>query len=342
MNAQTTISTHTGAPAIGTPLDLTSGGLAYVVDVKPCERATFTLIGGPAPMTRDRFTITAANAGGYVGELSENIAAPMIERARGLPPISEQAAAELWETAKAAKAESYRRNLAEAEESNRRRDLARAEIAKHQPAWAQAAIVATLEHDDCDSMTDYFNVTSSRRVIIGWSKHTRDLFPEMRKAAAAYPTTAYLADAPESAEHREKYSMGGGYYLKAGSRYCSGWKVSKERLGQYFGGADYEIADCAKAAPPTDEKPAPAPTGENGGNVAGLFRISQHTHTKKGWQMWICELAERVERADFDRFLSAAKERGGWYSRAWQGTPAGFAFKSEAAARAFAGEGVQA
>ena len=91
MNAQTTISTHTGAPAIGTPLDLPSGGLAYVVDVKPCERATFTLIGGPAPMTRDRFTITAANARGYVGELSENIAAPMIERARGLPPTSEQA-----------------------------------------------------------------------------------------------------------------------------------------------------------------------------------------------------------------------------------------------------------
>lgn len=339
MNAQTTISTHTGAPAIGTPLDLTSGGLAYVVDVKPCERATFTLIGGPAPMTRDRFTITAANAAGYIGELSENIAAPMIERARYVAPISEAEAAALWETAKAARAETRRRNMAAAEDAKRKADAVKAEIAKHRPAWAQAAIVATLEHDDCDSLTDYFNVTRSRRVIIGWSKHTRDLFPEMRKAAARFPETAHLADAPESAEHREKWSMGGGYFLKAGSRYCDGWKISKERLGQYFGGPEYEIADCAKAGAPTDETGAPAPTGEGGGNISGLFRISQHTHTRKGFQMWICELVERVEREDFDRFLSAAKERGGWYSRAWQGTPAGFAFKSEAAALAFTGQG---
>lgn len=339
MNAQ---STFTIAPAIGTPLDLPSGGLAYVVAVAESTGNTFTLFGGPSPMSRDHFTITAAHSGGYVGEMSENIAAPMIERARHVPPISEEAAAELWETAKAAKAESYRRNLAATEEANRRGDLARAEIAKHRPAWAQAAIVATLEHDDCDSMTDYFNVKRSRCVVIGWSKHKRDLFAEMRKAAALFPETADLADAPESAEHREKYSMGGGYYLKAGNRYDSGWKVSKSWAGPNFGGADYEIADCAKIDTPTDEKPAPTPTGESGGNVAGLFTISEHTHTKKGWQMWICELAERVERADFDRFLKAAKECGGWYSRAWQGTPAGFAFKSEAAARAFAGEGVEA
>lgn len=326
--------------AIGMPLSLPSGTLAHVVDVREAAGNTFTLIGGPAPMSRDRFTITAANESGYIGELSENVAAPMIERARYAAPISEIEAAALWEVAKAAKNDAYRRNMAAAEERNRKAETVRAEIAEHRPAWAQSAIVATLEHDDCDSMTDYFNVTSSRRVIIGWSKHNRDLFAEMRKAAALYPATAYLADAPDDAEHREKYSMGGGYYLKAGSRYCSGWKVSKERLGQYFGGADYEIADSAKVAPPTSE--AAAPTGEGGGNVAGLFTITEHTHTRKGFQMWICELAERVERADFDRFLKAAKERGGWYSRAWQGTPAGFAFKSEAAARAFAGEGEQA
>jgi hypothetical protein len=28
-------------------------------------------------------------------------------------------------------------------------------------------------------------------------------------------------------EHREKYSMGAGYYLKASGRYSSGWKVVK-------------------------------------------------------------------------------------------------------------------
>jgi hypothetical protein len=290
-------------------------------------------------MSRDRLRLTVASESGYIGELSENIAGPMMRRASYAPPISGEAAAELWERAKLAKAETYRRNLAEAEERNQRSDVAKAEIAKHRPAWAKAAIVATLEHDDCDTMTDYFNVKQSRCVVIGWSKHTRDLFAEMRKAAALFPETAHLVDAPESAEHREKYSMGGGYYLKAGNRYDSGWKVSKSHLGPYFGGADYELAECAKAGAPTDEKPAPTPTGEGGGNVAGLFRISQHVHTRKGFDMWICELAERVERDDFDRFLAAAKALGGWYSRAWQGTPAGFAFKSEAAALQFTGKG---
>ena len=31
----------------------------------------------------------------------------------------------------------------------------------------------------------------------------------------------------ESVEHREKYSMGAGYYLKGSGRYSSGWRVRK-------------------------------------------------------------------------------------------------------------------
>lgn len=322
-------------PAIGMALDPPgSDAVAYIVAIENAPGNTFTLIGGPAPMTRDRLKITAARADGYISELSENIAAPMLWRARHVPPIGEVAAYQLWEDAKAAKAETYRRNLASAEAAQRAAEAARAEIAKHQPEWAKAAIVASLEHDDCDSMTDYFHVSTSRRVIIGWSRHTRDLFPEMRKAAALFPETAHLVDAPGSAEHREKWSMGGGYYLKAGSRYCDGWKVSKESIGKYFGGADYEIHNSAKAAP------IPAtPTGETdtGSNAAGLFTIERHTHTKKGWDMWICTMAERVERADFDRFLAAAKALGGWYSRPWAGTPGGFAFKCADKARQFVG-----
>ena len=47
----------------------------------------------------------------------------------------------------------------------------------------------------------------------------------MRKAAANAPETADLATAPADAEHREKYSMGHGYYL-ATARH-SGWHVRK-------------------------------------------------------------------------------------------------------------------
>lgn len=177
------------------------------------------------------------------------------------------------------------------------------------PEWAQAVIVAQLEVDDSDSQTDYFNTKRTRTVLLAWSKHTRDLFSEMRKAAVRFRHTEHLgpgqgqftpyvalgadvrsngswyhkgqashwhteldggvydhrefstraaAEAfiaeqgkPESItfesgteptpfvweiheeeiEHREKYSMGSGYYLKAGRTYGTGWTVRKYGLG---------------------------------------------------------------------------------------------------------------
>jgi hypothetical protein len=177
------------------------------------------------------------------------------------------------------------------------------------PEWAQAVIVAQLEVDDSDLQTDYFNTKRTRTVLLAWSKHTRDLFTEMRKAAVRFPETEHLSpgkgqftpyvvlDAdvrsngswyhkgqashwhteldggvynhrefstkeeveafiaeqgePEpitfesgteptpfvweinegEMEHREKYSMGSGYYLKAERTYGTGWTVRKYGLG---------------------------------------------------------------------------------------------------------------
>ena len=114
------------------------------------------------------------------------------------------------------------------------------------PQQAKALIVAFREVDDCDTMTDYFATHTDECVVLGWSKHTRDLFPEMRKVADRIPETAHLATAPEvdengrerteknrkwwhpADEHREKYSMGAGYYLKAAGRYSTGWKIEKD------------------------------------------------------------------------------------------------------------------
>ena len=102
-----------------------------------------------------------------------------------------------------------------------------------QPEWAKAAIIAEYVIDDCNSQTDYFGAKTGSRVFLAWSKHERDLFAEMRKAAATLPETRDLATAPAGAEHREKYSMGGGFYLKAGDRYSTGWKVRKVSLRHY-------------------------------------------------------------------------------------------------------------
>lgn len=108
------------------------------------------------------------------------------------------------------------------------------------PAWAIAVIVAEYETDQCDSQSDYFATSTGPRYILAWSKTKRDLFPEMRKAAANFEETKHLSVRPAvekdrqfpSDEHREKHSMGHGYYLKASHRYASGWVVRKEWISR--------------------------------------------------------------------------------------------------------------
>lgn len=99
------------------------------------------------------------------------------------------------------------------------------------PAWAKACIVARLHEDCSDPVSDYYGSRIVREVLLGFSKSSRESFREMRKAAALFPETAALAG-PEGEEHREKYSMGRGYYLKRkGVSYYAGWEVRKHDLG---------------------------------------------------------------------------------------------------------------
>ncbi len=209
----------------------------------------------------------------------------------------------LWE-----KSESKKKALQETTERREKHLTAletqgRELFKKHIPAEAQAIIVAIKDADQSDIQTDYFAHTETSTVILGWSKHKRDLFSEMRKAAVKIPETRHLGPgyshfearvvinedihsngsyynagqyshwhkeleedsghifvfttkeaaqahidkmgAPgtisfnskeisfswrieeEELEHREKYSMGEGYYLKDGHGDQSGWRVEK-------------------------------------------------------------------------------------------------------------------
>lgn len=180
------------------------------------------------------------------------------------------------------------------------------ELSALRPAWAKAVIVAELHVDVSDSQSDYFHHRTARVVALAWSRHQRDLFPEMRKAADLFEATAHLgtgkgdfrvavvltteyitdgaayrngqrspwhrqeldghdekvfetraaaeawiAQAPtlddlhgthgenvaiahfayqiteEPLEHRQKWSMGHGYYLKRGLTHANGWSVRK-------------------------------------------------------------------------------------------------------------------
>ena len=114
------------------------------------------------------------------------------------------------------------------EETNIKQAAFRKVAAEKTPSWAKAVIVAELVEDKSDLMTDYHGHAIKRTIILGFSKHKRDLFGEMRKAALNHPETAFLYNAPKDAEHREKYSMGGGYYLKNEWRHDNGWSVSKK------------------------------------------------------------------------------------------------------------------
>lgn len=96
------------------------------------------------------------------------------------------------------------------------------------PSDAKAVIVGELRVSECDSYTDYYDYRIERTVILGFSTHTRNLFSEMRKYAANFEGTAYLAGNDKEYEHRENYSMGDGMYL--GCNKYSGWTISKERI----------------------------------------------------------------------------------------------------------------
>ncbi|NDV64697.1 fusion protein [Bacteroides sp. 224] len=103
--------------------------------------------------------------------------------------------------------------------------IGRVRFAEIFPEDALGIIVARLRQNDSDSQTDYYAHSTQRTIIIGFSKHKRDLFSEMRKHAPNFEETVYLAEFNEDYEHREKYSMGDGYYLGE-SKYC-GWIIEK-------------------------------------------------------------------------------------------------------------------
>ncbi|MFV0573947.1 MAG: LPD25 domain-containing protein [Vibrio sp.] len=101
------------------------------------------------------------------------------------------------------------------------------------PEWAKAAIIATLTEYDSENSCPYTGVYESKTVktiILSWSKHTQQRFPEMRKACLNHPDTAFLHDKAQSKEQRENYSMGAGNYLTENNYLYHGWKVRKQRF----------------------------------------------------------------------------------------------------------------
>lgn len=318
---------------IGQALYASAHGLTWVASIEPESPGQFLMIGGPRPMAPVRWRIVAVTDDGRRFTMDEHTA-----EARALDAGDAPARDDVGDLLALAseRAEQVRRDAAAQEAvTEELKDRARGDLATYRPSWAVAAIVAELREDQSDSMTDYFAHRTTRTVVIGWSRHNRDLFAEMRKAAATFPETAHLADAPDSAEHREKYSMGGGFYLKVGGRHSSGWCVKKTRA-DWLTVAGLEFTAGAKGDRPA--KPGAVASETAPAISAGAFTIEEHTHTKKGFQMHIAIMADRVDRERYLELLDAARALGGWYSKAWAGCPAGFAFKDADKAAQFVAE----
>ena len=171
--------------------------------------------------------------------------------------------AALLTKAKEKKAEEEKKAKEAREEYERIAKIGTERLRPLVPTDAKAVIIGTLRVSECDSYTDYYGYGIARTVILGFSKHTRNLFSEMRKHAANFEGTAYLVEYNADYEHRENYSMGDGMYL--GRNKYSGWTVEKEPIydlekfiERYAHTAGDEANLCMKA--PQRENEAQQPT----------------------------------------------------------------------------------
>ena len=105
------------------------------------------------------------------------------------------------------------------------------------PADCKALIVAERRRDTSDSQSDYFGSVVVDRVVLATSKHTRDTFSEMRKAALGSRIPEIMELGTAGVEHREKYSMGAGYYFGSSrGRNADGWTIRKVVKGSDWAG----------------------------------------------------------------------------------------------------------
>jgi len=305
----------------------TNTGLAYIMDIQKAKSITSLITG--AGMVSILFDITLLRVDGYSTVIDEHTALGQAQTESIYPALTEEKKLKLLETEKKF---NLKQNLILAnykEDAKKQRDqesLNQLLCLNSMPKGTKSLLVATYSENDSDSQTDYYGAKNIKSVIIGFSKHTRDLFPEMRKAAATFKHTLHLFDADDKSEHREKYSMGGGFYLKTGSRYSTGWGVKKLDL-KYGSSNRLKTEDETVSTIKNVKKLTSFSTLD--------YSINSIYHTKKECNMFICSPVSRLERAKFLTEKHRAIKAGGYYSRRFGKSPAGFAFFTLLAAKIY-------
>lgn len=230
-----------------------------------------------------------------------------------LPALTKEQAADLYLDALKARKEQERARVAEQARKDQETARLKEAFQAARPSWAVAAIVAELREDDSDSMTDYYSHSTTRRVVIAWSKHKRNNFKEFRKAAATFEPTADLATAEKSAEHRENWSMGGGYYLKDGNRHGTGWAVKKDGYCMETGAM--EIAEHLQPGHKPEKAPKAAAAPAEAISLDGV-RIVENTE-KNGIELYFDDKPSEEVRAAIKAARFRWHRRGKyWYAKA--------------------------
>ena len=131
----------------------------------------------------------------------------------------------LLEEAKKIAEEEIKENRRIKEENERLSLIGKQKLESIVPQNVKSVIVAELNKDNSETMTDFLDYKTVRRVILGFSFNAKDIFSEMRKYAANFPETAHLVVENKNYEHREKFTGGAGYYL--GKSKYDGWIIRK-------------------------------------------------------------------------------------------------------------------
>ncbi|GAC03320.1 hypothetical protein [Paraglaciecola chathamensis] len=103
-------------------------------------------------------------------------------------------------------------------------------IEQYMPENTKAVIVAQNVTNTSNSLEDYHGSATNQTIILAWSTHTRNLFPEMRKAAALHEDTKHLAALPKDCEHKRAYSSLNAYLKETANEFADGWLVHKVNL----------------------------------------------------------------------------------------------------------------
>ena len=197
------------------------------------------------------------------------------------------------------------------------------------PSWAKGIVIAELMERDNDPYADYPTSSAVKTVYLSFSKHTRKLFPEMRKACQGVEGLEKFVECDKTWEQRRIH-----YFLAENT--LDGWHVSKMVIPANKSSFMEELYIAAAEGWYFCQK-QPKTQQSNTFQSEGLFTFAQTVHAKKGHALHVVQLNERVERDTFTQLKAKAKECDGYYSSySIHGAIPGFQFRELAQAKAFA------